>query len=100
MLTSLLFFVLMAAALSALVWSGMELFLNQEDPLGDRLDELQAHAMVSPNHVKRRKSGSGPLGRFLYVVGLFPAPMNGCTLRKDCWRGPESAARTRSASTC
>lgn len=72
MLTSLLFFVLMAAALSALVWSGMELFLNQEDPLGDRLDELQAHAMVSTNHVKRRKSGSGPLGRFLYVVGLFP----------------------------
>lgn len=72
MLTAFLFFVLMAATLSVLVWSGMELLRNQEDPLGDRLEELQAHAMVSAPRVARRKAGRGPLDRFLFVVSLVP----------------------------
>ncbi|HKE29133.1 MAG TPA: hypothetical protein VKB88_42575, partial [Bryobacteraceae bacterium] len=65
MLTAVVFFVLMAATLSALVWSGMEIFCNQEDPLGERLDELQTHAMVSTGpRMARRKSTGGPLDRF------------------------------------
>src|SRR6202022_1616212 len=43
MLMSSLFFILMFATLAALTWSGIRLFENQEDPLGDRLEELQAH---------------------------------------------------------
>jgi tight adherence protein C len=72
MLTSLLFLALMAAALSALVWSGLVLFFNQEDPLGDRLEDLQAHALASTTRVARRKSGGGPFGRLLFLVSLFP----------------------------
>jgi tight adherence protein C len=72
MLTTFLFFLLMAAALSALAWSGAELFRAQEDPLGDRLEELQAHALVSTTHVTRRKSGGGALDRLLFLVSLFP----------------------------
>jgi len=40
MLTSLLMFVLIGATLSALLWSGTEIFSAQEDPLGERLEEL------------------------------------------------------------
>lgn len=71
--TALLFFVLMAATISLLIWSGLEIFRSQEDPLGDRLDELQTHAMVSAGpRIARRKSGGGPLDRFLFLVSLFP----------------------------
>jgi tight adherence protein C len=72
MLTALVFLVLMAATLYALAWSGTELFRNQEDPLSDRLEELQANAMVTTTRVARRKSGGGPLDRFLFVVSLVP----------------------------
>ena len=47
MLTNLLFFVLTGLTLSLLFWTGAELFRNQEDPLGDRLDGLQTQAMVA-----------------------------------------------------
>jgi len=72
MLTAFLFLVLMSATLYVLAWSGMELFRNQDDPLSDRLEELQAHAMVTATHIARRKSGGGPVDRFLFVVSLFP----------------------------
>ena len=72
MLTALLFFILMAATLSVLAWSGMEILRNQEDPLGDRLEELQANALVSAPRAARRKSGGGPLDRFLFLVSLVP----------------------------
>jgi tight adherence protein C len=72
MLTSLIFFALMAATLTTLVWSGNELFRNQEDPLGDRLEELQSHSMVATTRTTRRKAGGGFFERFLYFVSLFP----------------------------
>jgi tight adherence protein C len=72
MLTTLIFFVLMGGTLSLLAWSGLELFRNQEDPLADRLEELQSHAIVATTRVARRKSGGTPLGRFLYFVSLVP----------------------------
>ncbi len=72
MLTSAIFFVLAFATLVALLWSGMLLFRNQEDPLGDRLEELQAHAMVATARAPRRKGGGGFLNSFLYVVSLVP----------------------------
>lgn len=66
-----LFFVLMFATLVAMFWSGFLLFQDQEDPLGDRLEELQSHAMAGSTRAPRRKRG-GVLGSFLYFVSLFP----------------------------
>jgi tight adherence protein C len=71
MWTLILFFVLIFATLVALFWSGYLLFRNQEDPLGDRLEELQNHAMVSSARAPRRKGG-GVLNSFLYFISLFP----------------------------
>ena len=71
MLIPALFFVLMFATLAALVWSGIELFRDQEDPLEDRLGELQAHAMVATTQAPRRRGG-GFLNGFLYLISLTP----------------------------
>jgi tight adherence protein C len=72
MLTSLIFFVLMGATLTTLVWASAELFRNQEDPLGDRLEELQSQSMVTATRAARRKATGGFLERFLYLISLFP----------------------------
>jgi tight adherence protein C len=67
-----LFFLFAFLTLGALMWSGHELFRDREDPLGDRLEELQTHAMVGGNRTPRRKAGGGFLNSFLYFVSLFP----------------------------
>src|SRR5260370_27786708 len=72
MIIPALFFLLTFATLIALVWSGYELFRNQEDPLEDRLTELQAHAMVTAATAPRRRGGGGFLNNFLYFVSLIP----------------------------
>jgi tight adherence protein C len=72
MLLAALFFVLAFATLAALVWSAIELFREREDPLGDRMEELQAHAMVSTQRAQRRKGGGGFLNNFLYTVSMVP----------------------------
>jgi tight adherence protein C len=72
MLTSLLFFVLLGATLSLLAWSGTEIFGDQEDPLGDRLDELQSQALVAAQRTARRKLGGTGIDRVLGVIALFP----------------------------
>src|SRR4051812_8019996 len=71
MLTDLLFFLLTGGTLTLLGWSAFELFRNVEDPLGDRLEELQAHAMAAAR-APRRKAGASGAGRILYFVSLFP----------------------------
>ncbi len=72
MLTAALFFVLAFLTLVAIVWSAIELFTRRENPLDDRLDELQAHAMVSTSRGPRRKVGGGFFNSLLYLVSLFP----------------------------
>jgi tight adherence protein C len=71
MLIPALFFVLMFAALAALLWSGFELFREQEDPLADRLEELHAHAMATAVRAARRRGG-GFLSNVLYLISLAP----------------------------
>jgi len=66
-----LFFVLMFATVAALAWSGFELFRDKEDPLADRLEELQAHAMARSASVPRRRGG-GILNNFLLLISLVP----------------------------
>ena len=70
MLVPLLFFVLMSATLAALLWSGFELFRAREDPLADRLQELQAHAMARTARVERKRGGV--LNNILYLISLAP----------------------------
>jgi tight adherence protein C len=71
MLIPALFFVLMFAALAALLWSGFELFRDQEDPLADRLEELHTHAMATAVRTGRRRGG-GILNNILYLISLAP----------------------------
>jgi tight adherence protein C len=71
MLIPALFFVLMFAALAALLWSGFELFREQEDPLADRLEELHTHAMATAVRSSRRRGG-GFLNNVLYLISLAP----------------------------
>ncbi|MEO8128086.1 MAG: type II secretion system F family protein [Bryobacteraceae bacterium] len=66
------FFGLAFGTFVALVWSGMQLFREKEDPLGDRLEELQAHAMVAAARTPRRKGGGGFVNSFLYIISLIP----------------------------
>src|SRR5678816_4253902 len=72
MVMDILFFLAAGATISLLLWSGFELFRTQEDPLGDRLEELQSHAMAIAARTSRRKASGGGLDRILYVVSLFP----------------------------
>jgi len=72
MLLTFTFFLLAGATLTALVWSGTEIFSDQEDPLGDRLEELQSHSLVATTRVSRRKATGGFFERFLYLVSLVP----------------------------
>ena len=72
MIVNLLFFLITGATLCLLLWTGAEVFRNQEDPLGDRLEGLQSQAMVVAASARRRKHAGRGLDRFLYIVGLFP----------------------------
>ena len=72
MIFGTLFFLLAFSTFVALVWSGLELFQDKEDPLGDRLEELQAHAMVAAARAPKRKGGGGFVNSFLYVISLIP----------------------------
>ncbi len=72
MIFGTLFFLLAFSTFVALVWSGLQLFQDKEDPLGDRLEELQAHAMVASARAPKRKGGGGFVNSFLYVISLIP----------------------------
>ena len=73
MFTATAFFLMAFGTLLALLWSGFYLFAAQENPLDDRLEELQANAMVGgAGHRKRRRAGGGVLNSLLYVISLVP----------------------------
>ena len=73
MLIDAIFFLLTFATLVALAISGYELFRPKEDPLGDRLEELQAHAMATKSAVEsRRRGGGGFFNTLLYTVSAIP----------------------------
>ncbi len=72
MLAPIFFFVLAFLTLGGLVWSGVELFRRRDNPLEERLEELQAHAMVSTARGRRRKVGGGFFNNLLYFVSILP----------------------------
>lgn len=70
---SLIFFILVGATLSLLLWSGFELFFtSQEDPLADRLEALQSQAMVTATRTSRRRTGGTGIERVLGFIAAVP----------------------------
>jgi tight adherence protein C len=67
-----IFFVLAFLTVAALLWSGWMLLRSDEDPLRDRLEELQLQAMVSPARPSRRRAGGGIANFFLFLISLAP----------------------------
>src|ERR1017187_3634212 len=70
--TDILLFLFTGATLCLLLWTGIELFRAQEDPLSERLEGLQSQAMVVAARATRRKKSGRGLDRFLYVIALVP----------------------------
>ena len=73
MLIAALFFILAFATLSVLVWSAVELFTTRENPLEERLEELQALALVSTtaSRGRRRKVGGGFFNSVLAIISVL-----------------------------
>jgi len=67
-----IFFVLAFLTVAALLWSGWMLLRSDEDPLRDRLEELQLQALVNPARPSRRRAGGGVANFFLYLISLVP----------------------------
>ncbi len=72
MLTAL-FFLLTFATIGTLIWAGIQLLQVEENPLADRLQELQSSAMVtSVGRTPRRTGKGGFLNWVLYIVSVIP----------------------------
>jgi tight adherence protein C len=66
---NLIFFVLAFGTLGALLWSAIELFQTREDPLAQRLDDLQSSSIgVAARAPRKRLSGNA----VLLVLNLVP----------------------------
>jgi tight adherence protein C len=69
----ILVFIVAFATIVGLGWSGAQVFQEQDDPVADRLTELQTNALLAtPRGAQRRKAGGGFLNRFVYVMSLLP----------------------------
>jgi tight adherence protein C len=70
---AVLFFILTFATVGALVWAGISLLTVEENPLADRLQELQSSAMVSSTSTRARRTGQGGfLNWLLYIISMIP----------------------------
>src|SRR5260221_1898948 len=74
MLIPILVFVIGFAVIATILYTGVQLFQNPEDPLADRLDVLQANSPVTTNATRtpRRRGGGGAMNTLLYVISLVP----------------------------
>jgi tight adherence protein C len=66
-----LFFLAAFAVLTVLLWTGYHLLLDEEDPVADRIEELQSSGGKTSARAARRK-GKGFLNGFLYAIGSIP----------------------------
>lgn len=68
----LLYFLACAITLSAIAWSGIQLFQPKEDPLADRLDELQkAGGATTVQRGPKRRLGGGFWESILYFASAI-----------------------------
>jgi tight adherence protein C len=66
-----LFFLAAFAVISALLWAGYHLLLDEEDPLAERIESFQSSGGRISARAARRK-GKGFLNGFLYMLGSIP----------------------------
>src|SRR4051812_6868700 len=70
---TVLFFIATFATIGTLIWAGIQLLQVEENPLADRLQELQSSAMVtSTSRTPRRTGKGGFLNWVLYIVSVIP----------------------------
>src|SRR6266581_2152061 len=70
---NVLFFLAAFATIGTLIWAGLQLIQPEENPLADRLQELQSNAMVtSVGRTPRRTGKGGFLNWVLYFVSVIP----------------------------
>lgn len=69
----ILVFVAFFVIIVALLWSGLQLLQDREDPLDDRLTELQANYAATATAVRgpRRRAGGGFSNSLLYFISLI-----------------------------
>lgn len=73
MLQALLFFLLSGATIITLVWVTPRMLEPQEDPLADRLTELQTAGIVGgANAGRQKRRGGGFLNRYLNMLSSIP----------------------------
>lgn len=72
MVEAVLFFLAAFTTLIVLAWSSLMIFQRADDPLKDRLEELQASAVAQNARTHRRAAGGGPLNAFLYFMSTIP----------------------------
>jgi tight adherence protein C len=70
--TAIVFFILALATILTLIWTGVELFTTHENPLEDRLNQLQNNAMTAAAGDRRPRLHGGPASRFLNMIGSIP----------------------------
>ena len=99
MLTSFLFFLAFGAAATAIVWSAVQLFAVQEDPLDERMAQLRTFTATGPAETggpRRRSSGGSFWNQLLYIVSRFGGEEWIREVERDLraagLRKPESAA--------
>jgi tight adherence protein C len=72
MALAILFFLVATATLGTLVWSGVALFHREEDPLADRLLELQTTPQTTAAAPRARRRVKGFTGRVLGLISAVP----------------------------
>lgn len=69
----ILVFIVSFITVAGLIWTAAQLFQEPDDPVADRLAELQNNALVAtPRGAVRRKGGGGFLNRLVYAISLIP----------------------------
>lgn len=72
MLTAVFVFVAFFAIVAVLIWSGYQLFAENDNPLEERLDELMASSVATVTRTPRRRAGGGLANSILYIISLIP----------------------------
>jgi tight adherence protein C len=72
MLTPILFFVFAFLTIGAMIWSGIQLIQVEENPLEDRLADLQSQSTSTAVQFRRRHRGRGFFDRFLFIISHIP----------------------------
>jgi tight adherence protein C len=72
MVIAALFFIFCFATIVAMLWSGMHLFQTEDNPLDDRLLELQSASGAPVAGAGSRRARTGFLNQVLYLISLIP----------------------------